>query len=286
MKINQIDVKNYVHPYVSVDSNNIRLKKNSQFNEPLIIFYDQTTDLHITVESSTEVEIILESNHQLEGHMDYHFTLDILDNAKVNLVIFSNFTGDKKTFKQEINLHKFSQLNIVGAYVSDKLVSDLVINLKGEQASVMVHGVALSKANQEQTVDVHMTFYAPHSFGDMYQVGIAKDLGKLTLNGVEKIEQGMKQANAFQTLKGVILSDLAIVNVNPILLIDEFDVKAGHGATIGKIEQEQLYYLQSRGLTKQEAEKMIVHGFIKPIIDQIKDETIQKLIENKIFESL
>jgi Fe-S cluster assembly protein SufD len=286
MKINQIDAKNFDHPYVHIDHNKIRLKKNSQFNEPLVIFYDQTTDLHITVESSTEVEIILESNPNLKEEVAYTFTLDILDNAKVNLVVYSDFNGLTKTFQNTINLYKFSELNVIGAYVSEKLISDLVINLKGEQANVMVHGVALSKASQEQTVDVHMTFYAPHSFGDMYQVGIAKDSGKLTLNGVEKIEQGMKQANAFQTLKGVILSDNAIVNVNPILLIDEFDVKAGHGATIGKIESEQLYYLQSRGLTKQEAEKMIVHGFIKPIIDHIKDETIQKRIENKIFESL
>jgi Fe-S cluster assembly protein SufD len=96
----------------------------------------------------------------------------------------------------------------------------------------------------------------------------------------------MKQAHAFQTLKGIILSDQAIVNVNPILLIDEYDVKAGHGATIGKLEAEQLYYLQSRGLTKQQAEKLIIHGFIKPIIDHIKDEVIATRIEEKIFNSL
>jgi len=86
----------------------------------------------------------------------------------------------------------------------------------------------------------------------------------------------MKQANAFQTLKGIITSDLAIVEVNPILLIDEFDVKAGHGATIGKIEEESLYYLMSRGLSRVEAEKLIINGFLKPVIDEIDDEPLRE----------
>ena len=63
---------------------------------------------------------------------------------------------------------------------------------------------------------------------------------------LKKIEKGMKNSNAFQTLKGIITSDQAIVEVNPILLIDEYDVKAGHGATIGKIEERILYYLNMR----------------------------------------
>jgi Fe-S cluster assembly protein SufD len=92
---------------------------------------------------------------------------------------------------------------------------------------------------------------------------------------LKKIEKGMKNANAFQTLKGIITSDESIVEVNPILLIDEYDVKAGHGATIGKIEEDQLYYLQSRGLTRKEAEKLIINGFLQPIIDEIDDEPLR-----------
>lgn len=286
MKINHMDVTQFTHPQVSILGNHITVKKNSQIHSPLIISFESQTRLFITVESSSEVVIILESSKAWMEPLDYDYTLNILDNAKVDLVIINEFKGLKKTFKQEINVHKFSELHIIGAYLSQSLHTDLIVNLKGEQAHVMVHGVALSTDTQEQTIDVHMTFLAPHTYGDMYNVGIANKKGKLTLNGIEKIEQGMKQANAFQTLKGVILSDTAIVNVNPILLIDEFDVKAGHGATIGKIEEEQLYYLQSRGLTKQDAEKMIVHGFIKPIIDHIKDEQIASQIEHTIFESL
>jgi Fe-S cluster assembly protein SufD len=77
-----------------------------------------------------------------------------------------------------------------------------------------------------------------------------------------------------------------MVDVNPILLIDEYDVKAGHGATVGKIEEQQLYYLQSRGLTKAEAEKLIIKGYIKPILDEMHDQALIERLEQTIYERI
>jgi Fe-S cluster assembly protein SufD len=139
-----------------------------------------------------------------------------------------------------------------------------------------MRAVAVSSDENKQNIDVLIIHQAPNTIGDMTNIGIANKKGKIVLNGVEKIEKGMKNANAFQTLKGVITSDQAIVEVNPILLIDEFDVKAGHGATIGKIEENQLYYLMSRGLTQTQAEKLIINGFLKPVVDEIDDEPLKE----------
>jgi len=150
------------------------------------------------------------------------------------------------------------------------------VDLIGEGAEVKMRVVAVSSDDNKQTVDVLIIHKAPNTIGDMTNIGIANKRGKILLNGVEKIEKGMKHANAFQTLKGIIMSDQAIVEVNPILLIDEFDVKAGHGATIGKIAEDALYYLRSRGLTQREAEKLIINGFLKPVIDEIDDEPLKE----------
>ena len=150
------------------------------------------------------------------------------------------------------------------------------VDLVGEGAEVNMRAIALSSDNHIQNIDVLIVHKAPNTYGNMTNIGIANKSGKIILNGVEKIEKGMKNANAFQTLKGIITSDKAVVEVNPILLIDEYDVKAGHGATIGKIEEEQLYYIQSRGLTRAEAEKLIINGFLQPIIDEIDDEPLRE----------
>jgi Fe-S cluster assembly protein SufD len=286
MKINQIDIHAFSHPHVTFKDNKLTILKQTVIKDILVIEIEQQKDLYIEIQPFSEVSIILDSQSIHKEAYQYDVHVEVMESSHVEFVVIQEFTGALKNVTQTINVHKNSNLHVVGAFISESLHTDLIINLKGEQSHVMVHGIGLSTQTHEQTIDVHMTHFAPYSYGDMYNVGIANQKGKLTLNGIEKIEQGMKQAHAFQTLKGIILSDQAIVNVNPILLIDEYDVKAGHGATIGKLEAEQLYYLQSRGLTKQQAEKLIIHGFIKPIIEHIKDEVIATRIEEKIFNSL
>jgi len=96
----------------------------------------------------------------------------------------------------------------------------------------------------------------------------------------------MKQADAYQSLKGIIASDQAIIEVNPILLIDEYDVKAGHGATIGKLDENSVYYLMSRGLTRKDAERLMINGFLNPIISEITDEPLKERFVSLVNQRL
>ncbi|HHT55050.1 MAG TPA: Fe-S cluster assembly protein SufD, partial [Acholeplasma sp.] len=77
--------------------------------------------------------------------------------------------------------------------------------------------------------------------------------------------------------------DEAIIEVNPILLIEEYDLKAaGHAATVGKLDEEMLFYLQSRGIPRKDAEKLIINGFIKPVIDEIKNDELKEKFVNLV----
>ena len=92
----------------------------------------------------------------------------------------------------------------------------------------------------------------------------------------------------FESLKskGIILDLTSAISANPLLQIDEFDVEANHGASIGAIDDEDLYYLMSRGLTKAQSEQLIVSGYMQPILSKMNEEQLQKyasfLIENKL----
>ncbi|HLT00183.1 MAG TPA: SufD family Fe-S cluster assembly protein, partial [Acholeplasma sp.] len=105
-------------------------------------------------------------------------------------------------------------------------------------------------------------------------------------NGVGQIENGMKNSSDFQTLKGIITNDAAQIDVNPILIIDEFDVKAGHAATVGKLEEEVLYYLRSRGLSLADAQKLIINGYLHPVIEEIDDEQIKNQVIEIVNERI
>jgi Fe-S cluster assembly protein SufD len=256
----------------------LTIPKNTQYQDPIKITVadDNNESFEIIVLENTEIKIILELASHDTDENNYKFNLVAKPNSIVKYLLVSELSSKKAFLEHNFKAERDSKLELIGGFVSDVLVAKMNINLAGEGAEVKMRAVAVSSFDNNQTVDVHITHNAPNTFGDMTNIGIANKNGKIVLNGVEKIEKGMKNANAFQTLKGIITSDTAIVEVNPILLIDEYDVKAGHGATIGKIQEDVLFYLRSRGLTHKEAEKLIINGFIRPIVDEIDDEPLKE----------
>lgn len=254
------------------------IPKNIQYQDPIMITIedDNNESLEIIVSENTSIKIILElaSKDQNENH--YKFNLLAKQNSHVKYLLVSELESNKALLEHYFTAERDAKLNLIGGFVSNVIDAKMHVDLIGEGAEVKMRAIAISSDQNEQKIDVLIVHKAPHTYGDMTNIGIANKQGKIVLNGVEKIEKGMKHANAFQTLKGIITSDEAIVEVNPILLIDEFDVKAGHGATIGKIEEDALYYLRSRGLTLAEAEKLIINGFLRPVIDEIDDEPLRE----------
>ena len=254
------------------------IPKNIHYENPIKITIedDNNESLEIVVSENTSIKIILELASQETTPHHYNLMLTAQQNAQVKYLLVSELSSKKALVEHYFTAARDAKLDLIGGFVSDIIDAKMHVELKGEGAEVKMRAVAVSSDENKQNIDVLIIHQAPNTIGDMTNIGIANKKGKIVLNGVEKIEKGMKNANAFQTLKGVITSDQAIVEVNPILLIDEFDVKAGHGATIGKIEENQLYYLMSRGLTRTQAEKLIINGFLKPVIDEIDDEPLKE----------
>lgn len=269
-----------------LNQNTFVVPKNSVIEVPIHMTLSENSEYIFNVESNSQVTFIIEFKASLKDLETIVLTLNVKQNSHVKYVLISEEKSFKTRINQTIQIEKDANLHVISGFLSQNLEADLNVNLNGENARAMVNAIVVSNDQQQQTVDVHMTHFAPYSYGDMYNVGISNGYGRVTLNGIEKIEKGMKQANAFQTLKGIILSDFSMVDVNPILLIDEYDVKAGHGATVGKIEEQQLYYLQSRGLSKIEAEKLIIKGYIKPILDEINDQDLVDRLETTIYERI
>ena len=148
----------------------------------------------------------------------------------------------------------------------------------GSHANLKV--VALSSGRQVQGIDSRVTNYGPHSVGHILQHGVILERGTLTFNGIGHIIRGAKGADAQQESRVLMLSDKARSDANPILLIDENEVTAGHAASIGQVDPEDMYYLMSRGLDRATAERLVIRGFLGSVITEIpvkevRDEMIQ-----------
>lgn len=258
--------------------NRLTILDNANYKEPIkIVIQDNVNEkLEIDVKNNVNVKLIIELSNQDSEEKTYKIDLVAHENSQLKYALISNLKAKVATLKHSFSIAKDATIDLMGGFLNDNLEAAIVINLDGKGAEINMRSIAISSDDNRQSIDVFITHKAPYTIANMTNIGIANKKGRIRINGNAKIMKGMKQANAFQTLKGIITSDDAVVELNPILLIDEFDVKAGHGATIGKIEEDVMFYLRSRGLSLIEAEKLVIHGFLAPIIDEIKDETLRE----------
>ena len=176
----------------------------------------------------------------------------------------------------------------IGVMNEGNVVADFDSDLLGNGSHADLKVVALSSGRQVQGIDTRVTNYGCNSIGNILQHGVILEKATLTFNGIGHIIKGAKGADAQQESRVLMLSDQARSDANPILLIDENDVTAGHAASIGQVDPEDMYYLMSRGLDKATAERLVVRGFLGSVIveipvKEVRDEMIAT-IEEKLLK--
>ena len=119
----------------------------------------------------------------------------------------------------------------------------------------------------------------------MDNYGVSKDESSITFSGVNHIKEKCIKSITRQNAKIIVFDEKAKGNASPILKIDENDVIASHGAVVGQISDEHLFYLMSRGLTKEEARELIIKGYLSPVSSYFSNE-VKSRIETAIGEGL
>lgn len=142
--------------------------------------------------------------------------------------------------------------------------------------------VVVGRGEQIQNFTTEVLHRGKNTEGFILQHGVMKDNATSIFNGIGKIEHGASKANAEQESRILMLSEKARGDANPMLLIDEDDVMAGHAASVGRVDPVQLYYLMSRGIPKKEAERLIIHGFLTPVVNQLPIESVKKQLKEVI----
>jgi len=155
------------------------------------------------------------------------------------------------------------------------IICDFDSDLKGDGSHAELKAVGISMGKQIQGVDTRVTNYGRNSIGHILQHGVILEKGTLTFNGIGHIIKGAKGADAQQESRVLMLSDQARSDANPILLIDENDVTAGHAASIGQVDPEDMYYLMSRGLDEVTAKRLVIRGFLGSVVSNIPLKSVR-----------
>jgi len=155
---------------------------------------------------------------------------------------------------------------------------NLTVELVGAKAKTNWFLSALVDQQHSKIYDISFLHKHADTFADMQNYGVIIDDSKLFFSGTSAIFENMKHAETHQTAKIIIFDDRAVAKADPILVIHHNDVKASHAATLGKVNSEHLYYMQSRGISELETKRLITKGYLEPVIKFIDDqETANKL---------
>lgn len=221
--------------------------------------------------------------------------LEIIVKKNVNVTLFEEVN---KASKQNIILEENSIVTYLSIDLSNELKKDIVIrnnaslnlitsdfkggrksldvDLSEENANLEVKAIMMIKDN-DSNYSMNVKHNCRNTFSKVENY-ITANNASINVDVIGKIEKGKSNSNCSQKSRGIIITNGSRITVEPVLLIDEYDVLANHGASIGKIDEEGLYYLMSRGISKKDAEALIIRGFLGPILKEIKDEFIKEKI--------
>jgi len=156
----------------------------------------------------------------------------------------------------------------------------------GEGAQAENIGVFFGNSGQHIDVSTTAHHIAPHTTNNILAKGVMKNTASSVYRGLIRIEKSAQKTDSYLADHTLILSEKAMANSIPSLQIEANDVRATHGATVGQLDKDQLFYLTSRGLDEKEAQRLIVKGFFEPVLQKIFNDEMKKRFENVIDERL
>ena len=176
---------------------------------------------------------------------------------------------------------------IIGDLNDGNVLSDTTSILDGTGSTSDVKVISIGASDQKLSLTTRAVHFGKNTDSLMVTRAVMKEQATAIINGITKIEKGATKANGVQTEKVLMLSPKARGDANPILLIDEDDVTAGHAASVGQVNPEQIHYLMSRGISKAQAERLIIYGFLAPVVSEIPIEAVRtqlrELLERKLL---
>lgn len=255
-------------------------KETALFNHVLIVAEKNSSLTYVEnyLSNNNEEETVSNIISEVIAHEFAHVSYGAVDHFAEGTTSYINRRGI--AYEQAKIEWALGQMN------DGNTVSENASHLMGDYAEAHARTVTVGRGRQIQNFTATTVHHAKDTDGQISQRGVMTENTTSIFNAIGKIEHGATRSNAEQESRILMLSDRSRGDANPILLIDEDDVTAGHAASVGRIDDMQLYYLQSRGISKEEAERLVIHGFLAPVVGELPIETVKnqltQLIERKI----
>lgn len=215
---------------------------------------------------------------EVKGGINTQLRFYKLQNEGKNAIEVSNIESD---------LQKDGRFTSVNISLSGEMVrNNLSINILGSNSEGNMYGLYLLNGKSHVDNHTNVDHTVAHAESNELYKGILADSSRGVFNGKIFVRQDAQKTNAFQQNNNILLSEDAVVNTKPQLEIWADDVKCSHGCTTGQLDEEALFYLQARGIAKDQAKGLLLYAFAGEVLDHITDESFREYCIAKVQERL
>ena len=247
--------------------------------------------LLLIAEAQSEVTFVDEQFSQTADLPGFHngvVELYLKRGARVTCLQIQNWSRRLRGIShQRAVLDADSQLHWAAAGLGSRLhwtAQDVWLRAPGGNSKLF--GLTFADGRQHLDYQTRQDHTAPHTESDLLFKGVVFDRARTVFRGVLHLRKEAQQTNAYQATHSLLLSPRARADALPILEIEADDVRCKHGSTTGRVDEEQIFYLMSRGLSRQDAQRLIVQGFFETVITEFPVEGVQEKIRLAIEDRI
>jgi Fe-S cluster assembly protein SufD len=268
----------------------IHVPKGVELAQPLYVRVANPRDggarfwrLLVVAEEGSRFSVIEElagATDETAGYSNAVAEIFVEQSAKVEYVSLQNLARDTWHFaSHRARVGRDAELDwVAGGFGSRKGKVRIENDLAGQGATSRVTGAYFADGRQHLDFDTFQSHQAPDTTSDFAFKGALRDRATAVWRGMIKVEKEAQKTNAYQENRNLLLSPRAHADSIPGLEIEANDVRCTHGATVGQVDREQLFYLMARGLSRSEAERLIVRGFFADVLDRIELEPVREAL--------
>ena len=273
------------------------IPKDTILTEPITISLSPTQDTYIShllivADNNSKVKFLEEIQDkekkassaslmvELIARPGSHIEFSSLDELSQDTILY---------FNRRAKIEKDAHVEWAIAFMNDcNTLGDLDSELVGEGSFADSKAIAVTTGDQRVGINNRVTNRGPHSTGLINQRGVLLENSRLIFNGIGQIVHGAHGSKADQQNRVLMMSDKAHGDANPLLLIDENDVIAAHAASVGPVDKVQMNYLMSRGIPYDQAQRLVIRGFLGAVLDAIPNKDVRRkmidILERKLID--
>ncbi len=251
----------------------------------------QISHILVWVEAGASVTYLHESASNTEDDQSMHAGLveiHVGENARLNFVELQSWGKHVWNFSHErANVESYGTLDWIFGAIGSRLTKNFTtLELNGHGATGKMSGFYFTDGNQHLDHDTQQNHHAPFTTSDLLFKGALQGESRSVWQGMIYVAKGAVKADGYQANRNLVLSKASRADSIPGLEILADDVRCTHGATVGKMDPTEIFYLNSRGIPKAEAERLIVEGFFDPIMQRIPFEGVRQRFELAIHQKM